>query len=53
MTAAVKVQPQGFSVQYPKTQWRVFFVEDAAGKFQFRLAGRDFKFEPRDAEEQA
>ncbi|MGB5963560.1 MAG: hypothetical protein WBG73_23185 [Coleofasciculaceae cyanobacterium] len=48
MTAAVKIQPQGFSVQYPRTNWRVFFVEDAAGKFQFRLAGRDFKFEPRD-----
>ncbi len=48
MTGAVKLQPQGFSVQYPKTTWRVFFVEDAAGKFQFRLAGKDFKFEPRD-----
>ncbi|MFB8788118.1 MAG: hypothetical protein U7123_04555 [Potamolinea sp.] len=48
MTAAVKVQPQGFSVQYPKTQWRVFFVEDTTGKFQFRLASSDFKFEPRD-----
>ena len=48
MTGAVKLQPQGVSVQYPKTTWRVFFVEDAAGKFQFRLAGKDFKFEPRD-----
>lgn len=48
MTATVTIQPQGFSVQYPKTQWRVCFVEDAGGKFQFRLAGRDFKFEPRD-----
>ena len=26
----------------------MFFVEDAAGKFQFRLAGNKFKFEPRD-----
>lgn len=48
MTASVKIQPQGFCVQYPKTAWRVIFVEDAAGKFQFRLSGRDFRFEPRD-----
>jgi hypothetical protein len=48
MTAQVNVQPTGFSVQYPKTSWRVIFVEDAAGKFQFRLAGKDFKLEPRD-----
>jgi hypothetical protein len=48
MTAAVRIQPQGFSVQYPKTQWRVSFVKDAAGKFRFLLCGRDFKFEPRD-----
>ncbi|HEY9674154.1 MAG TPA: hypothetical protein V6D11_22135 [Waterburya sp.] len=48
MTAAVTIQPQGFSVQYPKTQWRVSFVEDSAGKFRFLLSGRDFKFEPRD-----
>ena len=48
MTAAVKIQPQGFSAQYPKTKWCVFFVEDAGGQFQFRLAHRDFRFEPRD-----
>jgi hypothetical protein len=48
MTAAVTIQPQGFSVQYPKTQWRVSFVEDSAGKFRFLLCGHDFKFEPRD-----
>jgi hypothetical protein len=47
MTAAARIQPQGFSVQYPKTQWRVSFVEDTAG-FRFLLCGRDFKFEPRD-----
>ena len=48
MTAAVRIQPQGESVQYPNTQWSVSFVEDAAGKFRFLLCGRDFKFEPRD-----
>ena len=48
MTAAVRIQPTGFSVQYPKTQWRVSFVEDASGKFRFLLYGKDFKFEPRD-----
>lgn len=48
MTATVKIQPQGFSVTYPKTSWRVIFVEDAAGKFYFRLCGKDFRFEPRD-----
>jgi len=48
MTAAVRIQPQGFSVQYPKTQWQISFVEDASGKFRFQLCGRDFKFEPRD-----
>lgn len=48
MTASVKIQPQGFYVSYPKTSWRVLFVEDASGKFQFRLSNRDFKFEPRD-----
>jgi hypothetical protein len=48
MTAAVKIQPQGISVQYPKTQWRVSFVEDSTGKFRFLLCGKDFKFEPRD-----
>jgi hypothetical protein len=48
MTAAVKIQPIGFSVQYPKTQWRATFVEDASGKYRFSLSGRDFKFEPRD-----
>ncbi len=47
MTAAVKIQPQGISVQYPKTQWRVSFVEDSTGKFRFLLCGQDFKFEPR------
>ena len=47
MTAAVTIQPQGFSVQYPKTQWRVSFVEDSVGKFRFLLYGREFKFEPR------
>jgi hypothetical protein len=40
MTAAVRIQPQGFSVQYPKTQWRVSFVEDSGGKFRFQLCGR-------------
>ncbi len=48
MTAAVRIQPTGFSVQYPKTQWRVSFVEEATGKFRFLLCSRDFKFEPRD-----
>ncbi|MBW4543103.1 MAG: hypothetical protein KME25_01440 [Symplocastrum torsivum CPER-KK1] len=48
MTATVRIQPQGFCVQYPKTPWRVIFIEDASGKFQFRLSGTDFKFEPRD-----
>jgi hypothetical protein len=48
MTAAVTIQPIGFIVQYPKTQWRVSFVEDSSGKFRFLLSGRDFKFEPRD-----
>lgn len=48
MTATIKPQPQGICVQYPKTPWRVIYVEDASGKYQFRLAGADFKFEPRD-----
>jgi hypothetical protein len=48
MSAAVTIQPQGFSVQYPQTQWRVSFVENSGGKFRFLLCGRDFKFEPRD-----
>jgi hypothetical protein len=48
MAATVKIQPQGFCVSYPKTPWRVIFVEDAGGKFQFRLSSQDFKFEPRD-----
>lgn len=48
MTATIKFQPQGFSVKYPKTSWRVVFVEDSAGKFFFRLYGEDFRFEPRD-----
>jgi hypothetical protein len=48
MTATVKIQPTGFIVNYPKTQWRVSFIEDASGKFRFLLCGKDFKFEPRD-----
>lgn len=48
MAASVKIQPQGFCIQYPKSTWRVIFVEDASGKFQFRLSGKDFRFEPRD-----
>jgi hypothetical protein len=48
MSAAVTIEPIGFIVQYPKTQWRVSFVEDASGKFRFLLSERDFKFEPRD-----
>lgn len=48
MKSAVKVQPQGFCVRYPKTPWRVVFVEDSSGKFWFRLTGNDFRFEPRD-----
>jgi hypothetical protein len=48
MTATVKIQPVGFCVSYPKTPWRVIFVEDSAGKFYFRLCGTDFRFEPRD-----
>ncbi len=48
MTATVKPQPQGFSVSYPKTTWRVIYVEDSSGKFQFRLSRHNLKFEPRD-----
>ncbi len=48
MTAAVIIQPQGLIVKYPRTQWRVSFVEDAASKFRFVLCGYNFKFEPRD-----
>ncbi|MEQ8536963.1 MAG: hypothetical protein RIB93_05815 [Coleofasciculus sp. D1-CHI-01] len=48
MTATVKIQPSGFCVRYPKTSWRVTFVEEASGKFRFSLIGSDFKFEPRD-----
>lgn len=48
MAASVKIQPPGLYLSYPKTSWRVLFVEDAGGKFQFRLSGSDFKFEPRD-----
>src|SRR5919199_2376619 len=48
MAAAVTIQPQGFSVQYPKTPWRVIFVEHSSGKFYFRLSSQDFWFEPRD-----
>ena len=48
MPASVKVQPQGFCVQYPKTSWRVSFVEELSGKFRFVLSGQEFQFEPRD-----
>src|SRR4028118_665563 len=48
MTASVKIQPNGFSVQYPKTPWRVIFVEHSSGKFYFRLSSQEFWFEPRD-----
>lgn len=48
MAATVRIQPQGFSVQYPKTRWRVTFVEESSGKFYFRLYGEEFCFEPRD-----
>jgi hypothetical protein len=48
MTATVTVQPNGFSVQYSKTQWRVIYVEHSSGKFYFRLSSQDFWFEPRD-----
>lgn len=48
MATAVTVQPNGFSVQYPKTQWRVIFVEHSSGKFYFRLSSQEFWFEPRD-----
>ena len=48
MTAPVTIHPPGFYLSYPKTSWRVLFVEDASGKFRFRLSGQDFKLEPRD-----
>jgi hypothetical protein len=48
MAATVHIQPQGFCVQYPKTPWRVNFVEDTAGTFRFFLSGNEFRFEPRD-----
>ena len=48
MSVAVRIQPQGFSVQYPKTRWRVIFVEHSSGKFYFRFSSQDFWFEPRD-----
>jgi hypothetical protein len=48
MTASVNIQPTGFSVQYPKTPWRVIFVEHSSGKFYFRLSSQEFCFEPRD-----
>ena len=48
MTAAVTIQPNGFSVQYPKTPWRVIFVQHSSGKFYFRLSSPEFWFEPRD-----
>lgn len=44
----VKIQRQGFAVKYPKTSWRVIFVEDGTGKFRFLLCGSEFKFEMRD-----
>ena len=48
MSAAVRIQPNGFSVQYPKTPWRVIFVEHSSGKFYFRFSSQEFWFEPRD-----
>lgn len=48
MAGAVKIQPQGFCIKYPKTTWRVVFIEDASGKCHFRLMGQHFRFEPRD-----
>lgn len=48
MPTSVRVQPQGFQVQYPRTSWRVSYVEELSGKFRFVLSGRDFQFEPRD-----
>ncbi|NEO11437.1 MULTISPECIES: hypothetical protein [unclassified Moorena] len=48
MATAVKLIAPGFCVKYPKTPWSVIYVEDASGKFHFRLSSRDFKFEPRD-----
>jgi len=48
MVTQVRIQPHGFCVGYPRTPWRVVFVEDAHGKFLFRLSSHDFKFEPRD-----
>lgn len=47
MKGAVQIQP-GVAVPINKSPWRVIFVEDAKGKFLFRLCGSDFKFEPRD-----
>lgn len=48
MPASVRIQPQGFSVQYPKTSWGVSFVEELSGKFRFVLSSQEFQFEPRD-----
>ena len=48
MSAPVRIQPNGFSVQYPKTRWRVIFVEHSSGKFYFRFSSQEFWFEPRD-----
>jgi len=48
MPTSVRVQPQGFQVQYPRTSWRVSYVEELSGKFRFVLSGQDFQFEPRD-----
>ncbi|HBB33775.1 MAG TPA: hypothetical protein DDZ80_05105 [Cyanobacteria bacterium UBA8803] len=48
MPAPVTIQPQGFSVQYPKTPWLVIFIQDVRGRFRFILSGQDLQFEPRD-----
>jgi len=48
MATPVTIYPQGFYLSYPKTSWRVLFVEDTTGKFRFRLSGVDLKLEPRD-----
>lgn len=47
MPSAVLVQP-GVSSVVANSPWRIVYVEDEAGKFGFRLASRDLKFDPRD-----
>lgn len=47
MPASVRIQPQGYSVKYPKASWIVAFVESDRG-FRFTLSRPDFQFEPRD-----